>query len=172
VRQLGLAPSNLGSPAGPGPQCNYCTPAHPGIMTTIAADLKTKTMVSDSRATFEDVGIWLPCKKMFRFDDGIVGISGDYLDEEKWLQWRRGGKKGKFPALSSEFFALFLSRDGLYVLDDKGGQMLVERGFHAVGSGAQSALAALILGHDVETAVRTACLIDSGSGGDVVTMTL
>jgi hypothetical protein len=141
-------------------------------MTTIAADARVGVMVSDSRATFEDAGCWLPCTKMWRFDDGIVGICGDYLDEENWLKWRRGGRRGKFPKLSSEFFGLLLRTDGLFILDDKGGHMHVERGFHGIGSGGNCAITALILGHDAKTAVEAACQVDPHSGGAIVSMRL
>jgi hypothetical protein len=140
-------------------------------MTTVAADARAGVMVADSRATIEGA-CWLPATKMYRFDGEIVGLCGDSIDEAKWLAWRRAGKRGKFPKLTDEFQGLVLKAAGLWWLDDKGGEMLIERGFHAIGSGGNCAITALILGHDAKTAVEVACQVDPHSGGEIVSMRL
>lgn len=140
-------------------------------MTTVAADARVGLMVSDSRTTIEG-SCWLPSTKIYRFDDEIVGVCGNSIDESKWLAWRRGARRGKFPKLSDEFQGLLLRKSGLFWLDDKGGEMLVERGFHGIGSGGNIAIALMIHGIDAEQAVRTACDVDLHSGGAIVTMKL
>jgi hypothetical protein len=134
-------------------------------MTTIAANVAEGAMVSDSRLAIEGV-CWLPCTKIYRFDDELVGIAGNTVDENKWLAWRRNGK-GRFPKLSDEFNGLSLCREGLFLLDEKGGRTPIERGFHAIGSGGNIAIAAMMLGQTAYQAVGLAKEIDLNTSGDV-----
>lgn len=136
-------------------------------MTTIAGDARAGVLVADSKATVEGT-CWLPCTKLYRFDDEIVGVCGDVMEEAKWLAWRRNGKRGRFPKLGDSFQALALRPSGLYLLGEDGSDMLIERGFHAIGTGGHAAIAVLIHGGDARTAVDIACQIDINSGGDIV----
>jgi ATP-dependent protease HslVU (ClpYQ) peptidase subunit len=133
-------------------------------MTTIAADFRAGVMVSDSRAA--DAVTWMPVTKVHRIDGELVGCAGDLKDIAVWLKWAKAGKKGQSPKIA-DFSAILLRHDGVYDITEDGHVQLVERGFHAVGSGAHAAIAALILGHDCKTAVETACLVDAQSGGDI-----
>lgn len=133
-------------------------------MTTIAADHRSGVMVSDSRCV--EGGTWFPCTKVFRIGAELVGCAGDVNEWQQWLKWYRAGRKGAMPKLT-EFSALILRSEGLYGFGDDGCEMLMERGFHAVGSGHHAALAALILGHDAKAAVEVACEVDSGTGGEI-----
>lgn len=138
-------------------------------MTTIAADARAGVMVSDSRCTGSDQ--WFPMTKVHRIGDELLGLAGNVKDCNTWLKWYRGGKKGGRPKLEN-FIAIALRKDGVYEIGADGLDMLIERGFHGVGSGGAIAVGVLIAGHDAKTAVEIACQVDPGSGGGVVTYTL
>lgn len=134
-------------------------------MTTIFADAKTGVMVSDSKCSGD--GSWYPVTKVFRVGDELVGIAGSLKEGRAWLKWYAAGKKGVRPKLES-FVALSLRKEGLYELCNDGLELLVERGFLGVGSGGPCATAAFMAGASPVRAVEIACLVDLGSGGDVV----
>lgn len=139
-------------------------------MTTIVADARAGVMVSDSKCTGN--GSWMPMTKIFRVNGDLFGFAGDVYQREKWLKWHRGGRKGPRPKLDS-FEGLLLKVDGtLYELCSDGLEMLVERGYHAVGSGGPAALGAMLAGKGAQEAVQIACLVDASTGGDVVVFEL
>ncbi len=133
-------------------------------MTTIAASLADGLMVSDSRCNCGST--WLPATKIYRIGDELIGIAGNVIDEQKWLKWHRAGRRAPRPKMEA-FCAIILRKDGLYEADNTGLEMLIERGFHAIGSGGAAAIAVMLAGHGAEEAVRIACLVDIGSGGDL-----
>lgn len=138
-------------------------------MTTIFADIKTGVMVCDSKCSSD--GLWYPVTKMFRLDNEIVGIAGTLKEGKSWLKWYQGGKRGVRPKLES-FVALSLRKDGVYEICSDVLELLVERGFHGVGSGGALAVAAHMAGADPKQSVDIACRIDMGSGGDIHVYTL
>jgi hypothetical protein len=138
-------------------------------VTTIFADAKAGVMVCDSKCV--DGGVWLPLTKVTRIADELVGIAGNVKEGQAWLKWYRGGKKGPRPKLE-DFAALSLRNDGLYSIESDGLELLIERGFHGVGSGGACAIAAFMAGADAEASVQIAARIDTGTGGDVVVHTL
>jgi hypothetical protein len=134
-------------------------------MTTILADAKAGVMVCDTKCV--DGNVWFPLTKVVRVGKELVGMAGDVKEGRAWLKWYQGGKKGPRPKLE-DFAALSLREDGVYSVEADGLELLIERGFYAVGSGGACAMAAFMAGADAETAVRIACQIDTGSGGDVI----
>lgn len=134
-------------------------------MTTIFADAKEGVMVCDSKCSAG--GTWYPIPKVFRVGNELVGIAGNVKEGRAWLKWYQNGKKGPRPK-TEDFVALGLRSDGLYELCADGLELKIERGHHGVGSGGGNALAAFMAGADPERAVHIACLIDTGSGGDIV----
>lgn len=138
-------------------------------MTTIAASVKEGVMVSDSKCG--NGTTWYPTTKIYRIAGELVGCSGNVKCINRWLKWVRNGRKGPCPKTES-FGALMLRPDGLYKADVDGSEIQIERGFHATGSGEHAAIAALLLGHTAKEAVEVACLVDDGSGGDVVVFNL
>lgn len=133
-------------------------------MTTIFADVKTGVMVCDSKCT--DNHTWYPITKVFRVKDELVGYAGDVKACRAWLKWYQSGKKGVRPKTES-FEALSLRPDGLYEHCADGLEILIERGFHGVGSGGALAVAAFMAGATPSGAVDIALSIDSGSGGAI-----
>jgi ATP-dependent protease HslVU (ClpYQ) peptidase subunit len=134
-------------------------------MTTIFAEAKDGLMVCDSKCTAGD-NTWYPMTKVHRVGQELVGIAGNVKEGLAWLKWYQSGKKGTRPKLES-FNALILRADGLYEACSDGLEMLVERGFHGVGSGGPCAVAAFMAGADAERAVKIACEVDNGSGGAI-----
>jgi ATP-dependent protease HslVU (ClpYQ) peptidase subunit len=140
-------------------------------MTTIAADCRGDRMVmcSESRVTSGDM--WHPATKMFRIGDEIVGCAGNVKEWTRWLQWHRDGRKRPRPK-TEEVAILILRKDGVYEHCANGLEIRIERQYHAVGSGAHSALGAMMAGADVRSAVHIACHIDIHSGGAIFEMDL
>lgn len=134
-------------------------------MTTIVADLRAGVMVSDSCVS-EDFAPWVPGTKVFRVNGDLFGFSGDVNQREKWLKWHRGGRKTPRPKLN-DFTGLLLRPDGVFSIHTDGLELHIERGFHAIGSGAAAALGAMLAGADAKKAVEIACQIDNHSRGDI-----
>lgn len=134
-------------------------------MTTIFADAKAGVMVCDSKIS--SGGTWYPATKVYRHNGELIGLAGDCKDGDAWLKWYRSGKKGPVPK-GDEFEGLILRETGLYKLNTSAHEILMERGFHGVGSGGGCATAAFMAGADAQKSVQIACEIDAGSGGDVV----
>jgi ATP-dependent protease HslVU (ClpYQ) peptidase subunit len=63
---------------------------------------------------------------------------------------------------------LILSHEGVRIFESSGLCTPVERGWQAVGSGANAAMGAYMMCGDAKKAVEAACQIDTGSGGAVV----
>lgn len=138
-------------------------------MTTIFADATSGLMVCDSMCS--DGGTWFPTTKVYRVGDELIGLAGSVKEALAWLKWYRGGKRGARPKLE-EFSALALRPSGVFEVCADGLEILIERGFHGVGSGGPLAIAAFMAGADSERAVHIACAIDAGSRGDVLTYRL
>lgn len=134
-------------------------------MTTIVADSRSGIIVCDSRMTM-DVNHWIPSTKVERMGDELIGCAGDDSDGQRWRSWYIGGKTGARPKCA-DFSALILRKTGVFYVYDGGYELLVERGFHAIGSGGGPALGALLAGATPKAAVRIACQIDNSSGGAI-----
>lgn len=133
-------------------------------MTTVAADHRCGLLVTDSKCTSGSV--WSPTTKAWRHGREIIGVAGELRQAKKWLDWYTKGKRGPLGKLE-DFEALILREDGLYHVTEGGYEHKEDRGFYAIGSGQQAALAVLIAGLGPEKAVEIACQIDLGSGGDL-----
>ena len=135
-------------------------------MTTIFADVKTGVMVCDSKCTTGTS--WYPITKVFRMDGELIGLAGSVKECQTYRKWYENGKKGPRPKLEN-FAALTLSKEGLFDHGTDGLILLVERGFHGIGSGGDMATAAFMAGADPVNSVRIACEIDAQSGGEIHT---
>lgn len=135
-------------------------------MTTIFADVKSGVMVCDSKCSDENT--WYPVTKVRRVGDELVGYAGSMKNCQAWLKWYMSGKRGTRPKTES-FQALSLRSTGIYEHSSDGAEILIERGFHGVGSGGSLAVAAFMAGAKPKQAVDIALLIDTGSGGEVHT---
>ena len=131
-------------------------------MTTIAADCRGGQckLASDSRTTYG--GQWFPCTKVVKIEDYMIAFAGSSGDIEQVTQWLRDGRAGKKPK-NLECDALIVRNGCLFLLDGNLIETLIERGFHALGSGGDAALGAMMAGASVERAVEIACLVDAYS---------
>jgi ATP-dependent protease HslVU (ClpYQ) peptidase subunit len=134
-------------------------------VTTIFASAQDGVMICDSKIS--SGGTWYPATKVYRINGELVGLAGDCKDGDAWLKWYRSGKKGPGPK-GDEFEGLILRETGLYKLNTNAHEILIERGFHGVGSGGGYAVAAFMAKPDALDAVNIACQVDLGSGGAIV----
>lgn len=134
-------------------------------MTTVAGDARLGVLVCDSRCVYGDTQVAIT--KVHRIGDELIGLAGDVKHGQDFLAWLRRSRRGVRPK-GDEYTALILRKDGLWQWDSNGCEMRLELGYHAIGTGAHAALGAMKAGAAVEAAVRIACEIDAGSGGEVI----
>jgi hypothetical protein len=135
-------------------------------MTTIAACPKSKTVVCDSIVSDADQK-WTE-QKVFRIRGSLYATAGESADGEAFLQWIRGGKRGKTPKLDGTFDAIALTPNGLFQYD---AHLIPSQRTEpiGIGTGGKCAKEAMMAGADIVTAVEIACQIDAQSEGPVVT---
>ena len=118
-------------------------------------------MCADSMCSTGD--LWWPSTKIFNIHGSLVGCAGESQNIRQFVDWMREGRPTKRPKLGANFCALVMTSNKLeYWFEDLIPEP-IERGFHAIGSGGNSALGAMKNGADITTAVRIACEIDPGS---------
>ena len=135
-------------------------------MTTIATD--GKIMASDSQQTGQYID-QIDCEKVFRIRGELVGISGDYAEARRYLEWlQNGAKKEDKPHFEkdSDFDALHLTPQGVFCVTKNLYRVAV--GIPAaVGSGGDFAMAAMMAGAKPRKAVEIAIRLDPHSGGRI-----
>jgi len=135
-------------------------------MTTIAADVAEQAMCTDSKCTIGDT--WFPSTKIYNRDDLLIGCAGGVSDIEKFMAWYDAEQDETNKPELDNLQALVLSTRGLHLFDSTCTSFEIERGFHAVGTGGNAALGAMLAGKSLTEAVSIACMIDPNSGGDIV----
>lgn len=89
--------------------------------------------------------------------------------------WLRGGCRGDQPSLKngdSTAHCIVVMPDGLVVWFHQDGMTPMRTPYHAVGSGSAYAIGAMAAGATAAEAVRIAMLHDTGTGGDVTTLSI
>jgi hypothetical protein len=128
-------------------------------MTTIAASVAEGVMCSDSFwFSGDECG---PIRKVYRIRRELVGLAGDLVTINKWLEAYRKGA-----VLKGDCTALRLSKAGLQTWTSPDGWTDAGKAF-AIGSGGKAARAAMAAGASCRRAVRIVCDIDAGTGGPV-----
>jgi hypothetical protein len=126
-------------------------------MTTIAASIAEGVMCSDSMwFNGDECG---PIKKVFRVKGDLIGLAGDLVTINKWLEAYRKGSP-----LKGDVTALRLSSTGLSTWTSPDKWTDAGRAF-AIGSGGKAARAAMAAGATCRQAIRIVCDIDAGTGG-------
>jgi ATP-dependent protease HslVU (ClpYQ) peptidase subunit len=136
-------------------------------MTTIATD--GKVIASDSRITCGSIIATDKDEKIFKGKKGsIIGCAGSRADIEKFRCWCLEGKsKNEIPELEN-FSAIELTSSGkVYGYGDSCYRIKVEAP-HAIGTGGDIALGAMLSGIAPKEAVQIAIKKDVWSGGKVV----
>lgn len=96
----------------------------------------------------------------------MIGIAGDVDECLRWMDWYLAGKQGRSPKLRNSEL-LLLRRTGLFHTTG-GAETKIDRGWHAIGSGAMAAITAYTLGLTLQRALRVAREVDPESGGRLV----
>jgi hypothetical protein len=129
-------------------------------MTTIAASVRERAMCSDANCVDGDV--WWPTNKVFEINGALVGCAGDVSACNQFMDWYKDTTQKK-PKFIGAFSALVLTEQGLFSWDQTMVPEKIERGFHAVGTGASAALGAILAGKEIGAAVEIAAQVDPNS---------
>lgn len=137
-------------------------------MTTIV--VRDGVMASDSLATRSPWKLPGTTDKLFRMKDGgMAGVTGDYAPAVRYIEWLNN-EDGDEPSLG-DATVIRIHPDMSCTVYEAGGSYKEDVSeFCAWGSGMPAALAALHMGADAVKAVEVACLVDTSSGGAIVTM--
>lgn len=145
-------------------------------MTTICCSRSHGEMAGDSRANLEYNFTHFPAKKVEKIGDVLVGASGRAIDCTAFMTWiRHGADQDNKPPIDAEdvgFQGMILSHDGIDYYENDLCPLRVDRDFHAIGTGSQAALAALMLGKPPKRAVEIAARIDSNTGAPFTVISL
>lgn len=136
-------------------------------MTTIAADLDTGMMVSDSKVTLEHKGIDYPAVKIIKKGGALIGAAGHAGDCTRFMKWAAGKFQDKEPKWAEKegeedsVIGIVLKDDGIYIWSQGDPEPeKVEASMYAVGSGGKPARAAMLMGAGPVQAVEIACKVD------------
>jgi hypothetical protein len=137
-------------------------------LTTIAYD--GRTLAADSLATCHGGRVGVVVKIAERNGVFAAGV-GSSARCRAFLDWFRAGMTGFPPPMGDESTAYLFPLDGQVVVVDSLG-LLAERPWRywAAGSGADYAIGAMEAGASAAEAVRIACLHDTSSGGEIITL--
>jgi ATP-dependent protease HslVU (ClpYQ) peptidase subunit len=141
-------------------------------LTTILADTKLGVIVTDSNFAAGDTRGEM--RKVWRMRGfGIVGLAGSLDEMAPFLLWMKDGMQPPGPKCKA-MSALLLQPNGLLWFEGSPAPIVVQKHYHAIGSGASAALAAYeALGFtDPVRAVKIACNHDNGSRKPVRTYKL
>lgn len=134
-------------------------------MTTIAAD--RTCMAADTRICGDVIS---SVRKLVVLKGSIIGCAGDMEAIRPFFEWALAGfpKRGR-PTFTAEtsFEALQLDCTGLWVWERSLTRYVLEDEFHAIGSGAMAAKAAMALGKKPAEAIRIASMFDEATGNGV-----
>jgi ATP-dependent protease HslVU (ClpYQ) peptidase subunit len=123
-------------------------------------------MASDSQANGGYVKYNV--KKLYRTSRGIIGCTGSIFECKKFVEWfEKGEDRSHLEDIDNDFIALVLTPDGLYLYSNEGVAIELVDGAHAIGSGQETALAALRSGMSPVDAIHFAAKGDAYTGGAV-----
>ena len=113
------------------------------------------------------------CVKIVRRekDGALCGGAGNLAWVQAFHIWFLDGENTDLPPMT-EYDNGIIVRDGdgeIEIFED-GGSFCFEPRYAAIGSGKDFALAAMSLGADAETAIKTAMGFDPGTGGEVTVL--
>lgn len=142
-------------------------------MTTICASRLHGEMAADTQVNFGSSTF--PSKKIFSFGATLAGAAGASIDCSAFMAWVESGMDPDArPEMDDgdEFQALVLTHEGLFFFEGDCCPLKIERDYHAIGTGGEAALAALMCNKTPRRAVEIAAKIDSGTGGPVTVLKL
>ena len=127
-------------------------------------------MVADAQMTDGNV-VTKYYGKIRRIGEWIVGGAGNPEDLELFFRWY-ANPTTRPPALSKNFEAVAIGRDGIFAYGRRMIPMKIEEPYYAVGSGFSLALGAMEAGASVEKACEIACKRDAYSGLEIIKLEL
>jgi 20S proteasome alpha/beta subunit len=133
---------------------------------TLAAD---KRSVNSGRAT--------TVTKIFRVNDALVGVTGDFARGLELVEWfKAGAVPSALPAFqrsNDDYVPMLVVRhSGVFLYEQALIPFEVEEPFFAIGSGRDCALTALHLGYSAREAVRITCELRTCCGNGIDTLEL
>ncbi len=136
-------------------------------MTCIAFD--GKTVAADGRMA-DDAILSSRYKKIFRAGELIIGVAGDVASLERVRAWVGAGCPQEAPPKVKDCSILFVHPNARVFVSEDGAPPMELDSPTAIGSGRNFALAAMDLGFDALTAVRSAIKRDPLCGGQIRTL--
>lgn len=135
-------------------------------MTTILASVEHGVIVADSNISDGD-RLWFG-KKVWRWGDQLIALSGDVNEGAEFLKWWKSGMQSHKPKFSHSS-ALILDASGLTFVDFTLVPARIKGGREAIGTGAKAAMCAFeaLDWQDPKRAVQIVCRHDAGSRGPV-----
>lgn len=144
-------------------------------MTVIAWDGKTLAADRMSGSTYVKCPAAI---KAHRIRGYLVGVAGEASINAEWRAWfERGANPGDFPDLLRDAdrhcTAMAIAVDGtIHLYQATPYPVIVIGPTHAIGSGAEAAMAVMALGHDSKKAVEIASIVCTGVGNGIDTLEL
>lgn len=140
-------------------------------MTTVA--YRDGVMAADSLVTGHGVRMGSLAKLVRAKDGTIGGAAGNTLDSARLLRWvglmGADCRNADVPRSEDKDTSVLIAYpDGsVEWIGGHDGRVIVDAGFHAIGSGGEIAIGAMAFGATAEQAVEIACRLDVWSGGPV-----
>jgi len=136
-------------------------------MTTIAFD--GITLAGDTRIADDCTMSY--ARKVFALKRGAVGVAGDFARANEFVAWLRQWESGKAsdpPRDLTDVGAMYVTFKGeVYEFEESAIPYRILGRQHAIGSGAQAAMALMLHGANAVKAVKGAAKVDAGTGGRV-----
>ena len=115
--------------------------------------------------------------KIHRWKGGLCGFAGQLAVGAHLIAWLKAGAvPSKFPVSQMEEKVcdfMVITLDGrVMFFESEPIPYILENQQHAIGSGAEYAMAAMYLGHPAPEAVEVAIALDTGCGNGIDTLTL
>lgn len=142
-------------------------------MTTVV--YRDGVLAADSLVTMGDTKIHGNMRKLSRVHGHLIGIAGGVADCDEFINWcKAGGSETETEPPKGQYSAIVVQPNGKVFEVECGKYLprLTNTKFHAIGSGAPYALAAMYAGASAAEAVRIATKIDTNSGLPVKTLKL
>jgi hypothetical protein len=104
-------------------------------------------------------------------DGALCGGAGNLSWVQAFHRWFLDGEEGETPPMSEYDNGIIARKNDPEVeIFEESGLFRFEPNFTSIGCGKEFALAAMSLGADPETAVKTAMQFDPGTGGEVMVL--
>ncbi len=134
---------------------------------------RDRVIAADSRITAGDEWVMpYTAPKIGRLRGGrLWGFAGNSFLQEQFVRWLEDQNHPR-PDLKDEAKAIVIDLDGTVKVYMYGGEAAMAGPFFAIGSGSVPALAAMHMGAGPERAVEIAAMLDTCTGGKIITESL